>query len=61
MTTKAQEEKTKNVKVKFIQNVKYRGNYYPAGTELEISVDDKASLIKDGVIDSGDSDDDDDK
>jgi hypothetical protein len=59
MTTKAQEEKSKNVKVKFIQNVKYRGNYYPIGTEIEVPVTDKASLIKDGVIDSGDMDDDD--
>jgi hypothetical protein len=61
MTTKGQEEKPNSVKVKFIQNVKYRGNYYPAVTEIEVSVEDKALLIKDGVIDSGDSDDDDDK
>ncbi len=59
MTTKAQEEKAKTIQVKFNQNVKYRGAYYPTGTKLDIPVDDKAVLIKDGVIVSSDADDDD--
>lgn len=59
MTTKAQEEKAKTIQVKFNQNVKYRGAYYPAGTKLDIPVEDKGALVKDGVIVSGDVDDDD--
>ncbi|MEC0269406.1 DUF7210 family protein [Paenibacillus anseongense] len=50
MTTKAQEEKPKTVKVKFTQNVKYKGAYYSAGEKLDILVEDKAALVKDGVI-----------
>jgi hypothetical protein len=61
MTAKTQEEKAKTIQVKFNQNVKYRGAYYHAGTKLDIPVDDKAALIKDGVIVSGDIDDDDDQ
>ncbi|MCY9658124.1 hypothetical protein P5G65_04850 [Paenibacillus chondroitinus] len=50
MTTKAQEEKPKTVKVKFTQNVKYRGAYYSAGEKLDIPAEEKAALIKDDVI-----------
>jgi hypothetical protein len=50
MTTKPQEEKPKTLKVKFTQNVKYRGTYYSAGEKLDIPTEDKAALIKDGVI-----------
>ncbi|MDR6883787.1 hypothetical protein [Bacillus sp. 3255] len=53
MTVKSQEEKPKTVRVKFKQNVKYRGAYYSAGTTLEVLTEDKRALLKDGVITSG--------
>lgn len=59
MTVRSQEEKTKSVKVKFTQNVKYRGAYYSAGTTLEVPVEDRKALLKDEVIVTGDVDDDD--